>query len=729
GCTRGRLAAMAALLPHVELLLFLAGTVVYGFLVRELVRHPDVLPRLWTLRALAAALLLWYGGTLFDQWLVFLMGAMDGPSLVGASLDVARALGWLLAPPLLLHTLAGLHAGKGGLRWPWRLPVAAGYLGLLLFVEPIRTVLESRSPYLVESASTSYPLLVLHAAVCFLPAAWAAWLQARRLGAARLRMVRFLRALARLLVALVALIALGLVTGDVWSPEPSLLGAGLRLLILGAMLLPGVLFAYFVQRYNLLRLSLSNRFLRRFGGVLALVVMAMLAGPVLGIPDDSVLRPLIAWGLVLTLLWSVFSSVALERLIERSATWRVFLGRAVTTPKLEALLERLESLGGDDEELMRETAGSISEWLGCDAQFVPRTLATEGLWRAADVARVDAAHRLAKLPPDLIRELDRHDLQAVFTLRVGGALRAILGLSASVTGGGHGHEELEGISLLLRQLESSLRLRELSRRRLSEERRAAEQERLGLLGLVSASLAHEIKNPLSSIKILAQAMREDALADDPGGEAVHDLDAILDQIDRLGATTREMLSFARPRRGETTELSSLLDSAVYILRAEARKRSVEIRADVESPVDVVGSPAAWQTIAFNLLRNAVDHAPGQGEVRVRLGSLDEPHPAGGVELEVSNPGSLDGEARRRLFEPFVSGSGSFGLGLSLVARRVDEVGARISVRESDGRVRFRVAAEAAPDPDAPTRESPEVSPEMSPETSPEVFPEILPEME
>ncbi|MEM1178077.1 MAG: HAMP domain-containing sensor histidine kinase [Acidobacteriota bacterium] len=695
---------MTALLPHAELLLFLAGTVVYGFLVRELVRRPDVLPRLLTLRLLAAALLVWYGGTLLDQWLVFLVGALDGPSTVGAALDVVRASGWLLAPPLLLHTLAGVLAGGRPMRWPWRVAVVLGYSGLAFFLAPIVAVLESRSPFLLRSATLAYPRLVLHSVVCFLPAAWASWRLASRLGTGNARMVRFLKALARLLVALAALVALGLIPGDVWSPDPSPLGGLLRLLILGAMLLPGVLFAYFVQRYNLLRLSLSNRFLRRFGAVLAFVLMAMLAGPVLGLSRDSFFRPLIAWGLVLSLVWSVFSSVALERLIERSATWRVFLGRAVTTPKLEALLERLESLGGDDDELMRETAASIGEWLGCDAQFLPRTLATEGLWRAVDVARIDAAHRLARLPGDLARELDRHDLQAIFALRTGDSLRAVLGLAASVTGGGHGEEELEGISLLLRQLESSLRLRELSRELLAEERRAAEQERLGLLGLVSASLAHEIKNPLSSIKVLAQAMREDAVAQDPDGEPVQDLDAILDQIDRLGATTREMLSFARPRQGEMTELGSLLNSAVYILRAEAKRRSVEIDAFIDAPIEVAGSPAAWQTIAFNLLRNAVDHAPGQGRVDVRLSSVD----GGGAAVEVSNPGHLDPDARDRLFDPFVSGSGSSGLGLSLVSRRAEEVGARVEVQESDGRVCFRVTAAAAADvevggdPDEPT---------------------------
>ncbi|MEO1367008.1 MAG: hypothetical protein AAFX50_07495, partial [Acidobacteriota bacterium] len=79
---------------------------------------------------------------------------------------------------------------------------------------------------------------------------------------------------------------------------------------------------------------------------------------------------------------------------------------------------------------------------------------------------------------------------------------------------------------------------------------------------------------------------------------------------------------------------------------------------------------------------------------------------------------------RRLFEPFVSGSGSSGLGLSLVARRVDEVGAQIAVRTSDGRVHFRVAATAAPDPDATTSHALEVSDQARRKALPETAPDM-----
>ncbi|MEM8934086.1 MAG: HAMP domain-containing sensor histidine kinase, partial [Acidobacteriota bacterium] len=543
-------------------------------------------------------------------------------------------------------------------------------------------------------AARFYPRLVLHMAICCLPAAWLAGRLAVPLvrGARPRRLGDFLHALRRLLVALIGLFVVGLVI-DPWQAAPDPASALLRLAILGALLLPGGLFAFHVQRHNLLRLSLSNRFLRQTAMLLVVVAVVMLAGPVLGVDDPAIGRRFVAWGLIAALAWSLIARKVLDPLAEHSAMWRVFSGRAVSAPDLDRLMADLEQSELDAEARMASTAAALTDWLGTEASFLARDDTTDALWSGLENTRLEIVDRLHRTPATLVRALDRLDLHAVVTLRVGGDLRGVLGLAASATGGGHGAAELDAVHLVLRQLAGVLALQDLAERQVEAERQAGEQERLGLLGLVSASLAHEIKNPLSAIKALAQGLHAERAAEDPHGDDALDLAAIVEQIDRLDQTTREILGFARPRDGSRTELAGLLRSAVYVLRAEARKRAVEIVARDGGSVEVDGSPAAWQTIVFNLLKNAVDHTPADGAVEIDLS-----HDGHQTLLDVANPGRIEPAVRDRLFEPFITARDEgTGLGLSLVARRVAEVGATITVlddppRRSDGveRVIFRV---------------------------------------
>ncbi|MCG8460440.1 MAG: HAMP domain-containing histidine kinase, partial [Holophagales bacterium] len=281
--------------------------------------------------------------------------------------------------------------------------------------------------------------------------------------------------------------------------------------------------------------------------------------------------------------------------------------------------------------------------------------------------------------------------------------------------------ELEAVALVVRQLGAILATRRLMEVRLGRERRMAEQERLSVLGLVAASLAHEVKNPLSSMKVLAQALREDLASDAGGGsaaEGVADLDAILEQIDRLSHTTHEILGLARPRPGAVCDLHALAESAVYVLRAEARRRGVELVAELEEVGEVPGSAAAWQTVIFNLVSNAIHHSPTGSRISVRL---SRPRSEGGstedLEFVVGNPApELDDGPLDAFFEPFRSHGGT-GLGLALVARRAEELGARVDGRAEKGRAVFRARLPAA-GIDPPSEPAPPPTPATPEETRP-----------
>ncbi|MEM8964330.1 MAG: HAMP domain-containing sensor histidine kinase, partial [Acidobacteriota bacterium] len=249
-------------------------------------------------------------------------------------------------------------------------------------------------------------------------------------------------------------------------------------------------------------------------------------------------------------------------------------------------------------------------------------------------------------------------------------------------------------------------VRELAQRRVLEERRVAEHERLQQLGLVAASLAHEIKNPLSAIKAITQGVRTD-LADERTvrDDDLADLDLIVEQIDRLDRVARDILGFARPSQGTTTDLTQLTRSAITVLEAEAKKRAVTLTSQIADDVTVFGGVAAWQTITFNLVLNAVEHSRAGDTVSVHLTGADvtdthdtDTHGTGADDeavLTTTNPGTLaDPET---IFEAFDS-DGGIGLGLALVARRVAECNARIEVEHHDDEIRFTVTARTATPP-------------------------------
>jgi len=316
------------------------------------------------------------------------------------------------------------------------------------------------------------------------------------------------------------------------------------------------------------------------------------------------------------------------------------------------------------------------------------------LWRHFQNPTTNAFNRLGPPSNRLAAVLGRTHLHAVFPLRVGGELERILGLEVSATGGGYQDGEMEAVRLVLRQLGGVLHLRRLVEARVAQERQMAEHEHLSMLGMVSASLVHEVKNPLSSIKVLAETVGEELEATDPGSEQAEDLGLIVAQIDRLNSVAQEILGFARtphqPFSSAGIDLGQLLFDTLAVCRYHAKTRAVEVDQTGIEPVGRVGGTAAgWQTIALNLINNAVEHAPAGSSVKLRLYRDD-----GLVIFETENAGpAIAPEIEDRLFENFASAGGT-GLGLGLVARRVAELGGGTSVDNVEDRIVFRVSVPA-----------------------------------
>src|SRR6266850_5295313 len=141
------------------------------------------------------------------------------------------------------------------------------------------------------------------------------------------------------------------------------------------------------------------------------------------------------------------------------------------------------------------------------------------------------------------------------------------------------------------------------------ERRLAERERLATLGQMAATVAHEIKNPLSAIKSIAQVMGED---ENVSHEYARDLSLIVGETDRLGRSVTQLLSFARKEPPSELPLRSeqLIQSVVRLFQVSAEKEGVRLNAYIERDEELGGAAVSAVRVALsNLLLNALQATP------------------------------------------------------------------------------------------------------------------------
>jgi signal transduction histidine kinase len=193
---------------------------------------------------------------------------------------------------------------------------------------------------------------------------------------------------------------------------------------------------------------------------------------------------------------------------------------------------------------------------------------------------------------------------------------------------------------------------------------------------MAATVAHEIKNPLSAIKSIAQVMRED---DGLRGEYDRDLGLIVGETDRLSQSVTQLLSFAR-REGPAAEpltVDETLRSVVDLFRANAKEQGIALECEVKSEAQLAGKHvSALRDALSNLLLNALQATPHGGKVTLTVVSVDGYLLIG---VQDSGPG-IPPELRDRIWEPFfTTRQRGTGLGLAIVRKRVQEVGGSASL--------------------------------------------------
>ncbi|MBP3953936.1 hypothetical protein J8F10_01290 [Gemmata sp. G18] len=221
------------------------------------------------------------------------------------------------------------------------------------------------------------------------------------------------------------------------------------------------------------------------------------------------------------------------------------------------------------------------------------------------------------------------------------------------------HEDLDSLTDRIEEV-----VQKLSER----EREVARAEQLAAVGQLAAGVGHELRNPLTSIKMLIQTGLEDA---DGHRLTAEDLRVIEAEIRRMERSLQTFLEFARPPKLERrpVELKTVLGAVLGLVRGRAEKQHVSAIFEArDEPITLTADAGQLQQVFVNLVLNALDVMPTGGTLTVATQRT-----VNQVEVVVSDtgPGILKG-MMPRLFQPFAS-SKDTGLGLGLViSRRIVE---------------------------------------------------------
>jgi two-component system sensor histidine kinase PilS (NtrC family) len=246
-----------------------------------------------------------------------------------------------------------------------------------------------------------------------------------------------------------------------------------------------------------------------------------------------------------------------------------------------------------------------------------------------------------------------------------------------------------------------------------------QSERLAAIGELSASIAHEIRNPLAAISGSIEMLQGERAGQEESGDSAHLMNIVLREVDRLNHLISDFLRYARPGplNLETVQLHEVIAEVLEIFGA-ARSDGIEIDLGVEDGLTVFADSGQIRQVLWNLILNAADAMPDGGKLRVGARSLSERDSQGDspggrraqeegegkarwLEIVIADDGSgIPQDELSRIFDPFfTTKQNGSGLGLATVHRIVENHGGVIRLESELGvgttvRIRLSRAGES-----------------------------------
>src|SRR5262245_18327555 len=599
--------------------------------------------------------------------------------------NVVAYTGLAFSPPALIHAHFRVWGwlDERAPRWLFKPLTIAGYLPPLVTLpwaiarlrsDPYDTPIEKLAPLLA-------PFILWFVFIMF-ECATIDWRLARKWKAARER--RFFEVFGTSLAVIGAFFLITYVFGAMnWKP----LGRYLELIGRLSSIASATIVAYFIYRYRYLELVIRQSFV--YAILAALVMMVYIFGirrfslalhASYGVSAEGIEALLI---LVVILLAGPLRR-ATDHYLRRLFTREVKLYRA-----LVAQVGAASASYGELRHFIEFAEGRLRESL--ELKEITITASADAQGEEAEICRIAEERQLTEIED--ASSLERLRAVAAYALwregRVVGLL-VVRGDAQSLTA-----EKREVLVVLAGHLAAAIENCQLLEEKVKLERELGERERLAQLGQMAATVAHEVKNPLSAIKSIAQVMREDERVSREYGR---DLDLITGEVDRLSGSVSQLLSFSRPSSVSRApaRLSEIIESVLALTRSEAEQRAVAVSSDLRADPELDGEHVApLKEVLLNLVFNAL-HAIKRdwrdGEVKIVCATNGD----GRLTIAITDNGiGVPSSMQDKIFEPFfTTKTRGTGLGLAIVARRVRESGGTITPATpvTDGRrARFEIA--------------------------------------
>jgi two-component system, NtrC family, sensor histidine kinase HydH len=218
----------------------------------------------------------------------------------------------------------------------------------------------------------------------------------------------------------------------------------------------------------------------------------------------------------------------------------------------------------------------------------------------------------------------------------------------------------------------------------SLEQRMRESERLAAIGRMAGGVAHEVRNPLSSIKGLALLLKNKFPT---GSKEQTTADLLIQETERMNRTITEMLSFTRPSalKLAPVDLANLLRRSLELVKAEAADNRIAIELDVQPGLEpILGDVDRLQQVVMNVVLNALQAMEYGGALTVKLSNSADRR---GVELRISDTGvGVSPELLSQVFYPyFTTKPSGTGIGLAISQKIVADHGGTIDMESEPGK--------------------------------------------
>ncbi|RJP73064.1 MAG: PAS domain S-box protein [Candidatus Zixiibacteriota bacterium] len=238
----------------------------------------------------------------------------------------------------------------------------------------------------------------------------------------------------------------------------------------------------------------------------------------------------------------------------------------------------------------------------------------------------------------------------------------------------NGNDELLGVVEITRDITE----------RRTFERQLQHSEKLAVVGRLSAAVAHEIRNPLTGIRLGIDALLEETT--EP--QQRENLEAVIQDVRRLDRVLTQLLDYTRRKESlrDRLRVPELIERVLFFIRKQARLQGVQIETTLEADLpEVQASADQLMQVLLNIFLNALQAMPQGGALRIRADRRTREARAG-VLITVQDTGDgIPEEYRTRLFETFFSTkSAGSGMGLAVSNKIIADHGGAIWVESSPG---------------------------------------------